>query len=72
MQQFANKFRIFLNQDKTEAIINFYQEIPAIPDTPQRVEGDFPTTTTPVASLAMTGKCAHNLLASLGDLLNRT
>lgn len=71
MQAFANKFTIFFNQDKTEAIINFYQEIPDLSNVTGQVVGNFPTEVTPVANLAMTSQCAKNLLDSLQALLNK-
>ena len=71
MQTFTNKFTIILNQDKSEAIINFYQNIPILPENGQPTVGELPSQVTPVASLAMTGQCAKNFSRALGDLLNQ-
>lgn len=70
MQTFTNKFTVVLNQDKTEAIINFYQESPALSNLSGPLEGPIPTEFSPVANLVMTGQCAHNLLTALQEVLN--
>ena len=71
MQSFTNKFSIALNQDKTEAIINFYQNIPMIPEDGSNISGEIPSQIIPVASLAMTGQCARNFAKALNDLLEQ-
>lgn len=71
MQAYTNKFSIILNQDKSEAIINFYQNIPVLPESGQPALSEIPSQVVPVASLAMTGQCAKNLSDALRDLLER-
>ena len=71
MQTFTNKFKIAMNQDKTEVILNFYQSVPEpttamdkvhVIQNPERIDA-------PVANLVMTGQCARSLLSVLGDML---
>lgn len=69
MQSFVNKFNIVLNQNKSEVIINFYQQYPVA-----QADGEIPSENievevTPVANLIMNGDCAANLCKVLADLL---
>lgn len=72
MQTFTNKFSIALNQDKTEVMINFFQNVPTLPETnmtPAEAES-ISSVIVPVANLVMTGQCAKTLVDVLSDLLN--
>ncbi len=75
MQAYVNKFSIALNQDKTEAIINFFQNVPVIPQnegaSKMTVRGEMPAEVIPVVNLVMTGECAHNFARMLLDLLDQ-
>lgn len=73
MQAFTNKFNIAMNQDKTEVIINFFQNIPTVPvntEYPQLVR-EMTSDVVPVANLVMTGQCAKNFAATLSSMLEQ-
>lgn len=72
MQLFTNRFNVMLNQDKTEAIINFYQHAPTVQGIEDADSNAIELKIEPVANLVMTGQCARNLLQVLQDLLNET
>ncbi|WP_312615161.1 hypothetical protein [Oscillibacter sp.] len=71
MHSYTNKFNIFMSEDKTEVLLNFYQNTPSLPESGQPLEGNLPAQLIPVASMAMTGKLAENLAQALGELLNK-
>lgn len=71
MQAFTNKFSIAVNQDKSEVIINFYQNIPNLPVDLDGSVGlrEMQSTVIPVSNLVMSGQCAQNLVSTLSSLL---
>lgn len=71
MQMYANRFNIAKNQDGSEVILNFFQNMPQFPDSvdQEAVVTDVPTEMMPVANLVMTSQCARSLLAVLQDIL---
>lgn len=73
MQVFTNKFSVALNQDKSEVIINFFQNIPTIPtaNDQSKVVREMSSTIIPVANIVMTGQCAHNFVATLSNMLEQ-
>lgn len=73
MQAYTNKFSIALNQDKSEVILNFFQNVPTIPqqdESENLVVSEFKSEIIPIANLAMTGQCARNLASALLQLLD--
>lgn len=73
MQVFTNKFSVALNQDKSEVIINFFQNVPIIPtssDQPKLVR-EMASEIVPVANIVMTGQCARNFVETLSNMLDR-
>lgn len=72
MQVYTNRFNIAKNQDGSEVILNFFQNMPKLPDPTgqETIVSEIPTEMTPVANLVMTGQCAHNLLKVLQDILS--
>lgn len=71
MQMYTNRFRVAMNYDGTEVLINFSQNVPQIPDDAEEGRlSEMPTENIPVADLVMTGQCARNLLATLQEVLN--
>ena len=73
MQVFTNKFSIALNQDKSEVIINFFQNVPIIPtsnDQPKLVQ-EMTSEIIPVANIVMTGQCARNFVEMLSNMLEQ-
>ena len=71
MLQFTNKFSVALNHDKSEAIINFYQNTPVLPANGQTNTEEFPAEITPVANIVMTGDVARQLAHILQELLDK-
>nr|WP_300828034.1 hypothetical protein [uncultured Oscillibacter sp.] len=71
MEIFTNKFSIILNEDKSEAVMNFYQIAPSWTEKGSSGEGEIVQEILPVASLVMTGQCAQNFSKSLQTLLNQ-
>ena len=73
MQTFTNKFSIAMNQDKTEVIINFFQNIPIVPvgNEPVARVGEMESELIPVSNIVMTGQCARNFLSTLSEMLNQ-
>ena len=67
MQTFTNHFQILMNQDKTEVILNFTQNIPEIKE--DGAISDQGMVVQPVANLAMTGQMARNLANTLLGML---
>lgn len=71
MQVYTNRFSIAMNFDSTEVLINFFQNIPQVPEDATKASiAEMQTENVPVANLVMTGQCAHNLLAALQEVLN--
>lgn len=71
MLLFTNKFSVALNHDKSEAIINFYQNTPVLPANGQTSGKELPAEITPVADIVMTGEVARQLANILQELLDR-
>ncbi|WP_298016729.1 hypothetical protein [uncultured Dysosmobacter sp.] len=71
MQQYVNKFFIAMNEDKSEVIINFAQNVPTIPESATVSPDEFEVQVIPVAGLVMTGEFAENLAKSLSNLLTK-
>ncbi len=72
MNVFTNQFRIAMNQDKSEVVLNFYQTAPhftedTAADASVREFSLAPVE--PVANLVMTGQCAQRLAEVLNTLL---
>lgn len=74
MQQYTNRFNIAKNQDGSEVILNFYQNVPQFPDPTDQetIVSELKTEHLLVSSLVMTGQCAHNLLRVLQEILDET
>ena len=72
MQTFTNKFSVAFNQDRSEALINFFQNVPNIPADDSAANGNVQMTSQiiPVANMAMTGQCARNLAEAILKLIN--
>lgn len=73
MQTFANKFNIALNQDKSEVIINFFQNIPKIPEVQgtSQVLSEPQADIIPVSNLVMTGQTAQALAETILHLMEQ-
>lgn len=71
MEVYTNKFSIILNEDKSEAVMNFYQIAPSWIEKEESGEGEITQEVLPVASLVMTGQCAQNFSKSLQTLLGQ-
>lgn len=69
MEDYTNKFTIILNEDKSEAVLNFYQITAALSEGKSPSENEIVSEVVPVASLVMTGQCFRNLAASIQGLL---
>ena len=72
MQIFTNKFTIAVNAEKTEVILNFFQNIPTFPPdgTPSSEPVPAATQIVPVANLAMSGLFAKNLAETILKMLD--
>ena len=73
MQTFANRFNIALNQDQTEVVINFYQNVPRIPDTQGGTQmiPEPQADIIPVSNLVMTGQTARTLAETILHLMQQ-
>lgn len=75
MQTYVNKFNIALNQDKSEALVDFFQNVPVIPQNNEAMNITFDTNLNteviPVVNLVMTGECARQLAMTLLALLGQ-
>ena len=72
MQTYTNKFNIAINGDRSEVIIDFFQNIPQFPPQERNVQEPmtFHVETLPVANLVMTKQIAQNLLQVLQNILS--
>ena len=63
MQSFTNKFSIAMNPDKTEVILDFFQNVPVFENDDVGINKKVDATMQkiPVANLVMSGTCARNL-----------
>ena len=72
MEAYTNKFSILLSEDKTEAVLNFYQVAPSWSEEAGHPNGGVVVQETlPIASLVMTRQCVENFSKSLQDLLGQ-
>lgn len=71
MQTFTNKFSIAVTPDKSEVVLNFFQNIPAIPEEENAIEApkELTPTVLPVANLVMTGQFAEEFVKVLSQML---
>lgn len=72
METFTNRFTVAMTPDKSEVVLNFFQNIPVIPDdvTLSSTPLDQSPTVVPVINLVMTGQCAKSLVDVLSQMLS--
>ena len=72
MESYTNKFSILLSEDKTEAVLNFYQLAPSWSEEDGHPNGGvIVQEVLPIASLVMTRQCVENFSKSLQELWNQ-
>lgn len=72
METYTNKFSILLSEDRTEAVLNFYQVAPSWSEEEGHPNGGvIVQEVLPVASLVMTRQSVENFSKSLQELLSK-
>lgn len=72
MQQFTNKFSVAVNQQQTEVLLNFYQDVPEfmLNGEPMEKSINDQVQSEPVSSLVMTYEFAEKFSKLFQDILH--